>query len=191
MVWELLSITYDSLAILLSPTTCTVSRGTSQDRAGLLQQVSVLILSVAVMLLPQQTTPKRRADATTVSIKVLSSPRCTPKELNGSESRAYSDPSYRVTACSVSSPVVIEVSTQVFVRVHNVNVHSLDIDHCKQVVSAPEEIHHQLFDVSHVDLEVVPLAPGHSQFSVLPVILICEEANDRSVIRELLQVGGV
>lgn len=52
------------------------------------------------------------------------------------------------------------------------------------------ENHQQLFGLSLVDLEVVLPAPVHKvqgQFSALPVILICDEANNGSDRRELLQ----
>ena len=58
-------------------------------------------------------------------------------------------------------------------------------------MSAPAEIHHQLLGFSYVDLEAVPLTPVHKvidQFSVFPVIVVSDEADDGRVIRELLQV---
>ena len=53
----------------------------------------------------------------------------------------------------------------------------------------PAEIHHQLFGLPGVKLEVVPLAPVHkvvNKFSVGSVVPVPDEADDSRVIRELL-----
>ena len=82
MGWEELAIREDSLAtILLSPTTSTVSSGHPSTLLAFLISLLSLFLSAVEMLLPQQATPKKMADATTESKKVLRSAPCTPKDL--------------------------------------------------------------------------------------------------------------
>lgn len=57
----------------------------------------------------------------------------------------------------------------------------------KQTV--PAEIHNQLLGFPCVDLEVVLLTPFHKvldQFSIFPVIVNSDEADDGRVVRELL-----
>ena len=88
---------------------------------------------------------------------------------------------------------IVQVYTQVLIRVHSLNVLSLDVHRCCRGVTAPAEVHHQLLGFPRVDLEAVSLAPVHkvlSQFSELPVIIICDEAYDGRVVRELLQMAG-
>ena len=81
--WEILFIIDDSFVIiLLSPTTCTESRGEPKTEMAFLISLSSLFLSVVEMLLLQQTTAEKMADATTVSKKVLRSAPCTPKDLS-------------------------------------------------------------------------------------------------------------
>ena len=56
-------------------------------------------------------------------------------------------------------------------------------------LSVPVEIHHQLFGLPGVELEVVPLAPVHKvldEFSVGSVVPISDEADDSRVVREFL-----
>ncbi len=55
---------------------------------------------------------------------------------------------------------IVQVNTWVSVTCHNLSVHSLNVHPCWVGMSAPVEIHHQLFDLC-VDLEVVPQAQVH------------------------------
>lgn len=92
MGWERLSNMDDSLTIiLLSPNTCTVSRGASRTQAAFLLSLSNLFLSVIDMLLLQQTTPEEMVDATKVLKKVLGS-AALQGTLVFSEDRTCSDP---------------------------------------------------------------------------------------------------
>ena len=61
MGWEILSIIDDSF-----PTTCTESRGEPKTELAFLISLSSFFLSVVEMLLLQQTTAEKMADATTV-----------------------------------------------------------------------------------------------------------------------------
>ncbi|KAI3352150.1 hypothetical protein L3Q82_020961 [Scortum barcoo] len=66
--WDVLFNRDDSLAIILPfPTTSTESRGHPRTELALLTSLSILLLSLSVMLLAQQTIPKKMADATTES----------------------------------------------------------------------------------------------------------------------------
>ena len=66
--WDWLSMREDSFAIiLLCPTSFTDSRGYPRTELALLISRSTLFLSAVEMLLPQQTIPKKMADATTES----------------------------------------------------------------------------------------------------------------------------
>ena len=53
---------------------------------------------------------------------------------------------FLVCSCNVISPVqfIVQVNTQILVRCHHLNVHSLDVHLCAGL-SVPVEIHHQLF----------------------------------------------
>ena len=64
--WDWLTIREDSFAIIhLCPTTSTGSSRYPRTELALLISLSSLFLSAVEMLLPQQTTPKMMADATT------------------------------------------------------------------------------------------------------------------------------
>ena len=64
--WDWLSSREDSFAIIpLCPTTSTGSSGYHRTELALLISLSSLFLSAVEMLLPQQTPPKKMADATT------------------------------------------------------------------------------------------------------------------------------
>jgi len=93
----------------------------------------------------------------------------------------------------VVSPVqfVVQVNTQVLIRFYNLNVHSLDAHWYRRRAFTTAEVQHQLLGLTGVDVEAVPLAPFQKvlvQFSVFPVIVGKDEADDCRVIRELLQV---
>ena len=87
------------------------------------------------------------------------------------------------------SPVqfIVQVNSQILVRCHHLNVCSQDVHLCAGLfVSA--EIHHQLFGLPGVELEVVPLAPVYkvlNKFSVGSVVLVPDEADNSRVVREL------
>lgn len=92
-----------------------------------------------------------------------------------------------IQGAGVYRPVqlVSEVNTQVLVRVHCLNVRTQDVHRCQGGVSSPAEIHHQLFGLPCIELEVVPLAPVSKVLylsSILPVILIRDEADNSRVI---------
>lgn len=79
------------------------------------------------------------------------------------------------------------MDTQVLVRFHHLNVHSLDVHWYRKRVFAPSEVHHQLLGFPCIELEAFQLAPIHKalgQISLLPVV-ICDEVDDCGVIREL------
>ena len=59
--------------------------------------------------------------------------------------------------CEQSS-LVVEVNSQVLVRCRHLNVCSLDVHLCAGLV-LPMEMHHQLFGLPGVELEVILLAP--------------------------------
>ena len=53
----------------------------------------------------------------------------------------------------------------------------------------PAEIHHQLFGLPGIELEMVLLAPVHkilNEFSVGSVVPVPDETNDSRVVREFL-----
>ena len=80
------------------------------------------------------------------------------------------------------------MNSQVLVRCHHLNVCSQDVHLCAGLF-VPVEIHHQLFGLPGVELEVVPPAPVHkvlNKFSVGSVVLVPDEADDSRVVRELL-----
>ena len=68
--------------ILLSPTTCTGSRGDPRMELAFFISLSSLFLSAAQTLLLQKTTLQQMADATTESQKEVRSGPCTPKYLS-------------------------------------------------------------------------------------------------------------
>ena len=112
MGWEILSIIDDSFVIIfLSPTTCTESRGEPKTELAFLISVSSLFLSIVDILLLQQTTAEKMADATTVSKKVLRSAPCTPEFPQQVESAL----TFPVKCMGVMSPVqfFVQVNTQV------------------------------------------------------------------------------
>ena len=66
---------------------------------------------------------------------------------------------FLLCCCSVITSVqfIVQLNSQVLVRCHHLNVCSLDVHLCARL-SVPAEIHHQLFGLPGVELEVVLLA---------------------------------
>ena len=95
--------------------------------------------------------------------------------------------------CSVISPVqlIVQVTSQVLVRCHHLNVCSQDV-HLYTGLSVPSQIHHQLFGLPGIQLEMVTLAPVHkvlNKFSVGSVVPVPDEADDSTVVSEPLYMA--
>ena len=91
------------------------------------------------------------------------------------------------------SPIqfIVQVNSQVLVKCHHLDVSSQDVNMCAGL-SVPTEIHHQLFGLSGVELEVILMAPVHkvlNKFSEGSVVPVPDEAEDSRVIRELLYIA--
>ena len=71
---------------------------------------------------------------------------------------------FLVCYCSMISLVqfIVHVNSQVLVRCRHLNLRFLDVHLCAGL-SVPAEIHHQLFSVPGVELEVVLLAPVYEE----------------------------
>ncbi|MEQ2215749.1 hypothetical protein XENOCAPTIV_005427 [Xenoophorus captivus] len=82
--------------------------------------------------------------------------------------RVCPDPSFK--SISVVTPVQFVVQANTQVRVHYLNISSLDVHQRQCDGSAPAQIHHQLLGLPCIDQEVVPVAPVHKVLCPLSVI---------------------
>ena len=80
------------------------------------------------------------------------------------------------------SPVqfIVQVNSQVLLRCHHLSVCSQDVHLCAGL-SVTVEIHHQLFGLPGIELEVIPMAPVHkvlNKFFIGAVVPVPDEADE-------------